>query len=113
MPARRLSFGPFELDQSAQVVLRNGEPLAVGRRGVMILDALLSRPGEVITKTELMDAGWAGAAVEESNLTVQIAALRKALGQSPAGGDWIVTIPRVGYRFVSPSASTAPMIERP
>ena len=102
MPGRRLSFGPFQIDQGAQVVLRDGEPLAVGQRGVVLLETLLSRPGEVITKSELMDAAWGGAAVEESNLTVQVAALRKALGPSPAGGDWIVTVPRVGYRFVSP-----------
>ena len=106
MPGRRLSFGPFQIDQGAQVVLRDGEPLAVGQRGVVLLETLLSRPGEVITKSELIDAAWGGAAVEESNLTVQVAALRKALGPSPAGGDWIVTVPRVGYRFVSPSASS-------
>jgi TolB-like protein len=108
MPGRGISFGPFQIDQGAQLVLRDGEPLAVGQRGVMILGALLSRPGEVITKSELLDAAWGGAAIEESNLTVQVAALRKALGPSPAGGDWIVTVPRVGYRFVSPSSSGAP-----
>ena len=43
---------------------------------------------------------WQGAAVEETNLTVQIASLRKHLGTSPGGADWIATIPRVGYRFV-------------
>ena len=104
MSGRRLSFGPFQLDQDAQLVLRDGEPLAVGPRGAMLLRILLNRPGEVITKSELMDAVWGGAAIEESNLTVQVAGLRKALGPSPSGGDWIVTVPRVGYRFVSPSA---------
>ncbi|RYG39822.1 transcriptional regulator, partial [bacterium] len=101
MPGRRLSFGPFQIDQVAQVILREGEPLPVGRRGVMLFEALLSRPGEVITKSELMDAAWGVAAIEESNLTVQMSALRKALGPSPSGGDWIVTVPRVGYRLVS------------
>lgn len=105
MSGRRLSFGPFQLDQDAQLVLRDGEPLAVGPRGAMLLRILLSRPGEVITKSELMDAVWGGAAIEESNLTVQVAGLRKALGPSPSGGDWIVTVPRVGYRFVSPSSA--------
>ena len=108
MSGRRLSFGPFQLDQDAHMVLRDGEPLAVGHRGVTLLAALLSRPGEVLTKSELMDAVWGSAAVEESNLTVQIAALRKTLGPSPAGVDWIATVPRVGYRFLSrPSAVPA------
>ena len=108
MLGRRLSFGPFQLDQGAQVLLRDGEPLSVGQRGVMLFEALLSRPGEVITKSELLDAAWGGAAVEESNLTVQVAALRKALGQSPSGGDWIATVPRVGYRLVAPTSSDSP-----
>lgn len=108
MPRRHLSFGPFQFDQDAQVVLRDGEPLAVGQRGAMLLEALLSRPGEVITKSELLDAAWGGAAIEESNLTVQIAALRRALGPAPAGGDWIVTVPRVGYRLVASSSSGSP-----
>jgi TolB-like protein len=107
MPGRRLRFGPFEVDQGAQVILRDGEPLAVGQRGAAILEALLGRPGEVLTKAELMDAAWPDVTVEESNLSVQVAALRKALGPSPRGGEWIATIPRIGYRFIDPGARGA------
>lgn len=113
MPGRRLSFGPFQVDQETQVVLRDGTPLSVGQRGVMLLEALLSRPGEVLTKGELMDAAWQGAAVEESNLSVQVAALRKALGRAPDGGDWIATIPRIGYRFVGATPGPANDTEWP
>ena len=56
----------------------------------------------MLTKSDLIDAAWDGAAVEEGNLSVQIASLRKLLGQSPEGSDWITTIPRVGYRLVAP-----------
>jgi TolB-like protein len=114
MPGRRLSFGAFEVDEGAQVVLRDGEPLSVGTRGVRLLAALLCRPGEVVTKAELMDAAWPGAAVEESNLSVQMATLRRALGEG--GGEWIATIPRVGYRFVGSTAEvpgTRQRSERP
>jgi TolB-like protein len=48
-----------------------------------------------------MDAAWPGMVVEEGNLAVQIASLRKALGKPPAGGEWITTVPRVGYRFTA------------
>ncbi len=113
MPGRRLSFGPFEIDPDAGIILRDGAPLAVGQRGAMLLAALLGRPGDVITKSELIDAAWGGAAIEESNLTVQIAALRRVLGRSPTGGEWIVTVPRVGYRLVMPRASTAALAEQP
>src|SRR5438093_507754 len=49
-----------------------------------------------------MAAAWPDTVVEESNLTVQIAALRKLLGPSSEGGDWIATVSRIGYRFVGP-----------
>ena len=69
----------------------------------------MKSPGEVLTKAQLMDAAWPGMAVEESNLSVQIASLRKALGGAPDGGEWIVTVPRVGYRlFVEAHAPKPP-----
>lgn len=52
-----------------------------------------------------MDAAWPEVTVEESNLHVQIASLRKVLGPAPGGGEWIVTIPRVGYRLVPETGS--------
>ena len=64
------------------------------------LSAFVTQPNEVLTKGALMDAAWEGAAIEEANLSVQVAVLRKHLGSSPSGTDWIATIPRVGYRFV-------------
>jgi TolB-like protein len=66
---------------------------------------LLRAPGQVLSKADLMRAAWLDATVEESNLSVQIAALRKQLGPSPDGGDWIATIPRVGYRFIGSVAA--------
>jgi DNA-binding winged helix-turn-helix (wHTH) protein len=113
MPRKRFSFGPFLLNPESGTLLRDGEPVALGHRGILLLDALLTRPGEVVTKAELMDAAWSGMAVEESNLSVQIALLRKALGPSPEGGDWITTIPRVGYRFVGPSPAPLPADVQP
>ncbi|WP_149761464.1 winged helix-turn-helix domain-containing tetratricopeptide repeat protein [Neomesorhizobium albiziae] len=102
MQGSRFAFGPFVLDPGAGTLLRNDDPVAVGHRGLKLLAALVGRPGEILGKAELMDAAWPGTAVEEGNLTVQIAQLRKLLG--PAGddgsGEWIATVPRVGYRFL-------------
>src|SRR5262245_64202576 len=94
------AFGPFVLDQRRGRLLREGQPVAVSSKGLKLLEALLGAPGRVLTKAELMRAAWGDTAVEESNLSVQIAALRKQLGPTVDGGDWIATIPRVGYRFV-------------
>src|SRR6185436_5759664 len=102
MPERRLAFGPFVLNPGAGTLLRQGVPVPVGYRAFLLLAAFLDRPGEVLTKSDLLDAAWQGAVVEETNLSVQIASLRKHLGASPAGGDWIATVPRVGYRFAGP-----------
>ncbi len=87
------------LIQVQERCLRNDVPVAVGTRGLKLLAALVGRPGEILGKAELMDAAWPGTAVEEANLTVQIAQLRKLLGPAAGGGEWIATVPRVGYRF--------------
>ncbi|MCK1576987.1 winged helix-turn-helix domain-containing protein [Bradyrhizobium sp. 174] len=95
----RFSFGPFVLDTMRGTLTRDGCLVPANHKGVALLTALLRTPGEAVGKTELMDAAWLGAAVEESNLSVQIAALRKLLGGRGDGGEWIATVPRVGYRF--------------
>ncbi len=100
MSGGRFAFGPFVLDAEAGTLLREGKPVPVGYRGLLLLTAFLNRPGQVLTKSVLIDATWQGAAVEETNLSVQIASLRKLLGQASDGGDWIATVPRVGYRFI-------------
>src|ERR1700687_819314 len=73
------AFGPFILDRHRGRLLREGQPAAVSSKGLQLLEALLGSPGRVLTKAELMRAAWGDAAVEESNLSVQIAALRKQL----------------------------------
>ncbi|ABC90920.1 probable adenylate cyclase (possibly two-component response regulator) protein [Rhizobium etli CFN 42] len=99
MQGSRFAFGPFVLDPDAGTLLRNDNPVAVSHRGLKLLAALVGRPGEILAKTKLMDAAWPGLTVEEGNLTVQIAQLRKLLGPSSGGGEWIATVPRIGYRF--------------
>lgn len=105
MHGQSIAFGPCVLDLSRRILLREGRPVAVGHKGLLLLIALLRKPGETVTKPELMDAAWPEMAVEESNLSVQIAALRKLLGPAPDGGEWIATVPRVGYRFAGPLSS--------
>ena len=94
------AFGPFRLDGSAEILFRGADPMPVGRRAVAVLRALVERPGAPVSKDALMEAAWPGLAVEEANLTVQIAALRRTLGEEPGADRWIETLPRRGYRFV-------------
>ncbi|HZM35981.1 MAG TPA: winged helix-turn-helix domain-containing protein [Burkholderiales bacterium] len=99
---QRFRFGPFELDASRGVVTRDGSVLSLGGRALSVLQALVTARGNVVTKAELMAAAWPGAVVEEANLSVQIAALRKLIGSVPGCEDWIATVSRVGYRFSGP-----------
>ena len=93
-------FGPFRLDAKNEILFLGSEPMPLGRRAVALLRVLVERSGEPISKEALIDAAWPGLAVEDSNLTVQIAALRRALGTQAGGEGWIETLPRRGYRFV-------------
>ncbi len=95
-------LGPFRLDTQDNLLFRGSEPLALGRRALALLRALVERPGALVSKDALIEAAWPGQAVEESNLTVQIAALRKVLGEVSGGDRWIETMPRRGYRFIAP-----------
>jgi len=103
------SFGPFRLE--AGTLRRNGEAVLIGQRALSLLEALAASDAAV-GKDALIEAAWPGVIVEEGNLTVQIAALRKALGPRDDGSEWIVTVPRVGYRLVRGEAKAA-VTERP
>ncbi|MBE1506814.1 winged helix-turn-helix domain-containing tetratricopeptide repeat protein [Rhizobium viscosum] len=88
---------------------RDGEAIGLGRRGIALLDALLSADGQAVSKDDLLARAWPGLIVEEANLTVQIAALRKALGKAPNGLEWIATVPRIGYRLPHILSSEIPL----
>jgi TolB-like protein len=105
MAAMASTFGPFVFDRDQMRLTRGGLSVPLGSRGTAILTALLDAKGGVVEKDTLMRAAWPGVVVEEANLTVQIAALRRALGGGQDGQDWIVTVPRVGYRLLSPNAT--------
>lgn len=99
-------FGPFRLDADAEMLFRESEPVVLGRRAVTLLRLLVERAGTPVSKDALMEAAWPGLAVEESNLTVQIAALRRTFADIEGGTRWIETLPRRGYRYVGPPAAT-------
>jgi predicted ATPase len=94
--ANCLEFGRFRL-LIRQRELRSGDkPIALGSRAFDVLLVLLEAHGDLVTKEELLARAWPGIVVEESNIQVQISALRKALGKDRT---LIVTVPLRGYRF--------------
>src|SRR5262249_20188193 len=70
-------LGPFRLDPEAEMLFRGDERVALSQRAVTLLRVLVERPGMPVSKDTLIETAWAGLAVEDSNLTVQIAALRR------------------------------------
>jgi DNA-binding winged helix-turn-helix (wHTH) protein/TolB-like protein/Tfp pilus assembly protein PilF len=101
-PARpAYEFGPFRLDVAKLLVLRDGEPVALTQKVFETLLALVENSGRVVSKDELMMRLWPDTVVEEANLTVNISALRKALGEVAGQHRYIATIPGRGYQFVA------------
>jgi DNA-binding winged helix-turn-helix (wHTH) protein len=70
-------FGPFRLDAGAGILFHGAEPTALGVRAIKLLQLLVERAGAPVSKDALIEAAWPGLAIEDSNLTVQIAALRR------------------------------------
>ena len=99
---RTYDIGPFRLDSEAGVLTKAGVPMALGARATAVLTALVKHTNEYVQKGSIMDAAWPGIVVEESNLAVQISAIRRVLSQAPGGERWIETLARRGYRFVGP-----------
>ena len=81
--------------------------MRLGSRAFDILAALVERAGEVVGKEELIARAWPKTFVEESNLKIQVSALRRALGDGQGGNRYIVTVPGRGYNFVAPVGLTA------
>ena len=96
------SFGPFHLIPTQGLLLEAEKPLRLGSRALDILIALVERRGELVSKDELMARVWPKMFVEPANLTVNVAALRRVLGDGRNGNRYLVNIPGRGYRFVAP-----------
>jgi len=89
-------FGKFRCDPGEHLLLCEGKTVSLSPKSFDILIVLLRSNGRLLTKDELMQQVWPDSFVEESNLTVNISALRRALGESIAGQQLIETVPRRG-----------------
>ncbi|HEY3038346.1 MAG TPA: winged helix-turn-helix domain-containing protein [Pyrinomonadaceae bacterium] len=95
-------FGRFRLKSDERVLLREHELVPLTPKAFDILLALLENDGRIVPKDDLMKKVWPHTFVEEGNLTQNVSLLRKALGESANGPQFIETVPRRGYRFVAP-----------
>ena len=103
-----VSFGPFHLFAVERQLKKGDEPLQLGGRALDTLIALVERAGEVVTHGELISRVWPDVTVEEANLRVHIASLRKVLGDGREGARYIATISGRGYCFIAPVTRSTP-----
>jgi predicted ATPase/DNA-binding winged helix-turn-helix (wHTH) protein len=98
-----ISFGPFRLLPARRLLLEGDAPVSLGTRALDLLIALAERPGEVVSKSELIAKVWPHAFVVEGNLKLHIAALRRALADGQCSNRYISTVTGRGYSFVAPA----------
>ena len=98
LPNDLYRFDEFELSRSRRALSRNGQPVALLPKTFEVLSCLVSNPGRVVAKEEILKTVWPESFVEENNLTQHISLLRKALADRAS---YIVTIPGRGYQFTA------------
>jgi DNA-binding winged helix-turn-helix (wHTH) protein len=99
-------FGEFELDVRKRLLWRNAALVPLAPKLAETLALLVEREGDVVDKQELLSRVWPDTVVEENSLSQNISALRRVLGPSPDGSQYIETVAKRGYRFVSGAPRT-------
>jgi len=103
-----VSFGPFRLYPARKLLVEGDRPIRLGSRALDLLIALVEARGELVGKDDLVRKVWPDTFVEEGNLRVHLAVLRKALGDGRDGARYIVNVPGRGYQFVAEAGPVAP-----
>ena len=96
------SFGPFRLAASERELFNGDVRVSMSQRALTVLIALVERAGELVSKRELMDHVWPNTVVDDSNVKVQVAAIRRTLARVSDGEHYLATVVGRGYRFVAP-----------
>ncbi|MBR0961638.1 ATP-binding protein [Bradyrhizobium japonicum] len=99
---REVLFGPFRLNPERRQLLKDGNEVRIGSRGLDLLIALTDRAGEVVGKRDLLALVWPDVVIDEAGLRVHMASLRRALGDGQDGARYIVNVSGRGYSFVAP-----------
>lgn len=97
----KYTFSDFELDTNERVLRQKGLILPLAVKAYQALVLLIQNEGKVVSRGKMLETLWPHADVEDSNLTVTISTLRRALGDTDTGAAFIETVPKRGYRFVS------------
>lgn len=115
LPVTVYEFDCFRLDPANRLLTCGGKEVVLSGRAFDVLLMLVQRPGALLTKDELLETVWGGSMVEESNLTVAISTVRRALNEDPHDRRMIQTVARRGYRFIAEvrEVEAAPLAPKP
>ncbi len=105
-------FDPFCLDLANECLWRGSRAIKLRPKAFAVLNHLLGRPGQLVTKEELLNAVWPETFVGEAVLKVTIRQLREALDDNPKSPRFIETAHRRGYRFIGQIAEGGPMMTK-
>lgn len=105
--------GGWTVEPSRNLLCRGEEKTRVEPRVMDALVYLAERPGQVVSKDDLIDFVWQGRSVTDDVLTVTICALRKALGDDARQPEYVETVPRRGYRWIAPVSRIGTVSEMP
>ncbi len=103
---RRSPFyvGSWFVEPEANRITGNGRSVRVEPKVMQVLQCLAARPGETLTRNELLESAWAETFIEENALSRAVSLLRKVFDDDPRNPAVIVTIPKTGYRLIAPVA---------
>jgi len=104
-PDTRISFDAFSLDSANQCLWRGPQAIKLRPKAFAVLEYLLERPGQLVTKRTLLDAVWPETFVGDAVLKVVIQQIREALADDSQSPRFIETAHRRGYRFVGQIAA--------
>jgi DNA-binding winged helix-turn-helix (wHTH) protein len=108
----RVVFGECEFDSGRRVLLRHGSARPLSPKAFELLEFLLDRRPEVVSKTEILERLWPKTFVSDGSLHNVVAEIRAALGDAPRAARYIRTVPRFGYAFHG-DARPAPIVDVP
>src|SRR5262245_60990722 len=109
LPMSAYVFGSFRLDSASGLLRRGEETVPLPPKAFGVLEYLVQRPRQLVTKDELLDHAWSDVHVGDGALKVCVREIRRALDDDPRTPQYIETAHRRGYRFVAPVAVEAPL----
>ena len=95
-------FADFRLYPHERLLIKDETRVPLTPRILDLLIVLVERKGELVSKEALLNLVWTDSFVEEGNISRAVSTLRRNLGAQSNGGDFIETVPKLGYRFIAP-----------